>query len=98
VNFFCPTQVEADTVSGVSYTRHEMARFKPPTLPMPKAPNIASNASSFLWAVGLGLYIFLGGLSVALASPEVTLIVSVVAGCAIFAFVRLYGEDDPNRP
>jgi hypothetical protein len=35
---------------------------------------------------------------VSLASPEVTLIVSVVAGCAIFLFVRLYGEDDPNRP
>jgi hypothetical protein len=75
-----------------------MPRFKPPTLPMPKLPGVPAGTSSFLWAVGLGLYIFLGGLSVSLASPEVTLIVSVVAGCAIFAFVRNYGEDDPNRP
>jgi hypothetical protein len=75
-----------------------MPRFKPPVPPMPKLPSVPASASSFLWAVGLGLYIFLGGLSVSLASPEVTLIVSVIAGCAIFLFVRLYGEDDPNRP
>jgi hypothetical protein len=77
-----------------------MPRFKPPALPLPKlsAPSVPAGASSFLWAVGLGLYIFLGGLSVSLASPEVTLIVSVIAGCAIFFFVRVYGEDDPNRP
>jgi hypothetical protein len=73
-----------------------MPRFTPPALP--KLPSVPASASSFLWAVGLGLYIFLGGEAVALASPEVTLIVSVIAGCAIFLFVRLYGEDDPNRP
>jgi hypothetical protein len=65
---------------------------------MPKLPSLPPTASSFLWAVGLSLYIFLGGLAVALESPEVTLIISVLAGCAIFLFVRLYGEDDPNRP
>lgn len=75
-----------------------MPRFKPPALPLPKLPSVPAGASSFLWAVGLALYIFLGGLSVALTSSEVTLIISVVAGCAIFFFVRLYGEDDPNRP
>jgi hypothetical protein len=74
-----------------------MPRFKPPALPIPKLPAIPSSASSFLWAFGLGLYIFLAGMAVGFA-PEPVLIVSVVAGCAIFVFVRLYGEDDPNRP
>ena len=75
-----------------------MPKLKPPALPMPKLPALPASTSSFLWAVGRSLYIFLGGLAVALTSPEVTLIVSVVSGCAIFLFVRLYGEDDPNRP
>lgn len=75
-----------------------MPRLKPPALPVPKLPSVPPGASAFLWAVGLSLYIFLGGLAVALESPEVTLIISVIAGCAIFLFVRLYGEDDPNRP
>ena len=76
----------------------EMPRFKPPAVRLPKPPSVPGAASSFLWAFGLGLYIYLGGLSVALASPDVTLVVSVISGCVIYLFVRLYGEDDPNRP
>ena len=54
-----------------------MPKLKAPKLPpLPKVPHIGANTSYFHWAFGLGLYIFLGGLSVSLASPEVTLIVS----------------------
>ncbi len=75
-----------------------MPRLKLPALPVPpKLPGIPRGASSLLWAFGLGLYIFLGGMSVGF-KPLPILVVSVIAGCAIFAFVRLYGGDDPNRP
>ena len=74
-----------------------MPSFKPPAIKLPKPPSVPGNASSFLWAFGLALYVFLGGMSVGV-KPEPILIASVIAGCAIFLFVRLYGEDDPNRP
>ena len=75
-----------------------MPKFRPPAIPIPaiRLPKVNHSLSSFLWAFGLGLYIFLGGMSVGV-KPIPILIVSVVSGCAIFLFVRLYGEDDPLR-
>ena len=43
------------------------------------------------------LFIWLGGMSVGM-SRATAVVVAAVAGCAIFLFVRIYGEDDPRRP
>jgi SNF family Na+-dependent transporter len=62
-----------------------------------RLPAMSQGVTAFLWAVGLALYICLFGLAVGI--PRATaVVVSAVAGCAIFLFVRIYGEDEPRRP
>jgi hypothetical protein len=57
-----------------------------------RPPSIDRGVTSGLWAVGLGLFIFFGSVSVGLSAAP-AFIVAVVAGGAIFLYVRLYGED-----
>lgn len=57
-----------------------------------RPPSIDPGVSAGLWAVGLALYLFLGMLAIGIGSA-VSLIVSAVAGFAIFLYVRLYGRD-----
>jgi hypothetical protein len=57
-----------------------------------RPPSIDRGVTSGLWAVGLALFIFLGSVSVGLSAAP-AFIVSVVAGGAIFLYIRLYGED-----
>jgi hypothetical protein len=60
-------------------------------------PATSNSATSLLWALGFGLYIWLGG--VAIGWPSATsFVVAVVAGFAIFLYVRIYGDDEPRRP
>jgi hypothetical protein len=61
-----------------------------------RAPARSHGTTSFLWAIGLALYIFLFGIAVGV-SRAAAAVIAAVAGCAIFLFVRTYGEDEPQR-
>jgi hypothetical protein len=62
-----------------------------------RPPSIAHGIVSFLWAVFLGLFIWIGGMAVGI-NGAMAFIVGCVAAFLIFLFVRVYGEDDPSRP
>jgi hypothetical protein len=62
-----------------------------------RLPAFSHGVTSFLWALVFALFICFGGMSVGM-SRATAVVVAAVAGCAIFLFVRIYGEDDPRRP
>jgi hypothetical protein len=64
---------------------------------LPRPPSFDHGTISGLWAVGLGLYVFLGLLAIGVALGT-SVIVALVATGLIFLYVRLYGEDEPRRP
>jgi hypothetical protein len=64
---------------------------------LPRPPSIDRGTSAGLWAIGLGLYIFLGMLAIGVGLGT-TFVVSVVAMGLIFLYVRVYGEEEPRRP
>jgi hypothetical protein len=51
---------------------------------------------SFIWALVLGLYVWLGLLAIGI-SQATALVVGLLSFGAIFLFVRLHGGDDPVR-
>jgi hypothetical protein len=61
-----------------------------------RMPSIDKGVTSFLWAAGLGLYIWLGLVAVGVSSATAALL-AALSFCAIFLFVRIYGEDEPRR-
>ena len=61
-----------------------------------RPPSIDHGIVSALWGIGLGLYLFLGMLSVGV-DLATTFIVSALAAAAIFFFVRLRGEEQLRR-
>ena len=61
-----------------------------------RPPSIDHGVVSFLWAFGLGLFIFLGLLSIGV-DRGTALIVSAIAAGAIFLYVRIYGEEELRR-
>jgi hypothetical protein len=61
-----------------------------------RPPSIDRGVTSFLWAFGLGLYLWLGMLAVGV-SGATAFILSALAGAGIFLFVRLFGGDDARR-
>jgi hypothetical protein len=64
---------------------------------LPRPPSIDRGTSAGLWAIGLGLYIFLGMLAIGIGLGT-TFIVSLLAIAVIFLYVRVYGEEEPRRP
>jgi hypothetical protein len=62
-----------------------------------RQPSIDRGVTSFLWAFGLGLYIWLGMLAVGVEGAT-AFIMSVLAACVIFLVVRLYGGDRVRKP
>jgi hypothetical protein len=62
-----------------------------------RPPSFDHGTISGLWAVGLGLYVFLGLLAIGI-SLGTTVVVALVAIGLIFLYVRLYGEDELRRP
>ena len=64
---------------------------------LPRPPSIDRGTTAGLWAIGLGLYVFLGLLAIGVALGT-TFVVALVATGLIFLYVRLYGEDEPRRP
>ncbi len=61
-----------------------------------RPPSIDHGIVSALWGIGLGLYLFLGMLSVGVTTAT-SLIVSALVAAAIFFFVRLRGEEQLRR-
>ena len=59
-----------------------------------RMPAIDHGIVSFLWGLGLGLYIWIGMLAVGV-SAATAFILAAVAGFLIFLYVRIYGEDEP---
>jgi hypothetical protein len=55
-------------------------------------PAIDPGLSAGLWAIGLGLFIFLGMVALGV-SAVVSLIVAGLSAFGIFLYVRLYGRD-----
>ena len=63
----------------------------------PKPPSFDHGVVSFVWAVVLGVYVWAGLLAVGI-SGATAVIMAALAFCAIFLYVRLYGEERPRRP
>jgi hypothetical protein len=61
-----------------------------------RLPAFSHGVVSFLWALGFGLYILLGGMAAGFTAAD-AFMVAAVAGAGIFLFVRIYGEDDPGN-
>lgn len=59
-------------------------------------PSFNRGFTSFLWALGLGLYLWLGMLAIGV-SGATAFIFSLLSAAAIFLFVRLFGEDEVRR-
>jgi hypothetical protein len=58
-----------------------------------RAPSIDHGVASFLWGVGLGLFIWVGLWAVDV-SPATAFIFGALSGAAIFLFVRRFGEEE----
>ena len=63
---------------------------------LPRPPAISHGVVSFLWGLGLGLYIW-GGLAAVGVSAATAFILGAVGGAAIFLFVMVFGEDGPRQ-
>jgi hypothetical protein len=61
-----------------------------------RPPSIDHGVISFVWALVLAVLLWLFMLGVGISKPT-AFIISALAGCAIFLYVRLYGEDEPRR-
>ncbi len=62
-----------------------------------RAPSIDHGVISLLWAIGLGLFIWIGLRAVDVANATAFVIASISA-FAIFLLVRIYGEEEPRQP
>ena len=61
----------------------------------PRLPAFSQGTVALLWAIGLGLYVFLLMLAISVGTG-VSLIVSIVCGIVIFFAVLLFGQDRPR--
>jgi hypothetical protein len=62
-----------------------------------RQPSFDRGVTSFLWAFGLGLYLWLGMLAVGVEGATAFILSALAAG-AIFLLVRRYGGDEVQRP
>ena len=60
-------------------------------------PSIDQGVIALVWAVGLGIYIYFGLVAIG-ESGAVAIVVTLVSCFFIWLFVRLRGEDVPERP
>ncbi len=61
-----------------------------------RLPAMSHGVTSFIWAVGFAVFIWIGGIGIGISRATSGLF-ALVALCAIFLFVRVYGEDEPRR-
>ena len=64
---------------------------------LPRPPSIDRGTSAGLWAIGFGLYLFLGALAVGVGLGT-AFVVSLVATALIFLYIRVYGTDERRAP
>ena len=62
-----------------------------------RPPSVDHGVISFLWGVGLGLFIWFGLRAVGVGNAP-AFVIACVSAFVIFLFVRLYGEEEPRRP
>ena len=62
-----------------------------------RPPSIDHGVVSFLWAVGLGLYVWLGLRAIGIENAT-AFVIACLSAFAIFLFVRIYGDEEPRRP
>ena len=62
----------------------------------PRPPAFSPGFTSFLWGLGLGLFIWVGLLAVGVSNGEAFLF-GLIGGVLIFFFVRLNGQDQLRR-
>ena len=62
----------------------------------PRPPSIDQGVIAFIWAVGLGVFIYFGLVAIG-ASGATSIVLALVAFAAIWFIVRLRGEDVPPR-
>ena len=67
-----------------------------PPVPHLRPPSIDHGVVSFLWAVGLGLFLMVGMWAVGV-DRATSIVLSGVAAGAIFLFVRVYGDEQFRR-
>jgi hypothetical protein len=61
-----------------------------------RPPSIDKGVVAFVWAFGFFVYLWLGMMAVGVAKG-MSFMLAAVAGGAIFLYVRIYGEDRPER-
>lgn len=61
-----------------------------------RPPAFSHGLTAFLWALGLGLFVWIGLLAVDVSGGSAFLF-GFLAAVGIFFFVRLYGADDFRR-
>jgi hypothetical protein len=52
--------------------------------------------SAFLWSFGFFVFLWLGMAAVDVGGGT-AFVLAAVAGCAIFLYIRIFGEDRPER-
>jgi hypothetical protein len=63
---------------------------------MPRPPSFDHGFISFVWAIGLGAFIYFGSLAVGVSSGN-AFIFAALAAFGIFIFVRVFGEEAPPK-
>ena len=61
----------------------------------PRPPSVDHGIVSLLWAIGFALFIYFGLVAIG-SSGAFSFLLAVIAGGAIWLFVRLQGEDRPG--
>jgi hypothetical protein len=61
-----------------------------------RLPSLARGVTSFLWALGLSIYVWAGLVAIGVQKAT-ALIVGALCVFGIFVFVRLLGEDERRR-
>jgi hypothetical protein len=59
-------------------------------------PSIDKGVTAFIWAIGLGTYLFFFLVATGSAS-DFSFVISAVSAAVIWLFVRTRGEDAPSR-
>jgi len=71
-------------------------RYSQPVPHVPRPPSFSHGFISFLWAIGLGAFIYFGSIAVGVSSGT-AFIFSALAAFGIFIFVLVYGDEIPPR-
>ena len=63
----------------------------------PRPPSIDQGVIAFIWAAGLGIYIYFGLIAVG-QSGATAIVITLVSFAGIWLLVRLRGEEPVHRP